>query len=429
MDFLNILAIPHSSQVLKLMEILFFIGFSILISFFAYLFGCLIYSFIYYIKAKRNPELFLISKEFLFQISKGFLHLFGLGFIPLLGVYYCLVQFLQKAPRDFGIVFYTSVLLFIVFVLISKFLLKNYDKLSKDNFRFSVSTIILNLLSIVSIFLSSFFTIGIFTFSINSHFQFSGIEPLGFLSFSVISRVLVFIAISFVLSSLGYLFKTYSNDVIASKGSSLANDKFAIRLLSNTLIFGNLLPLFFFICYLSTSKNLVTFQNFLLLIIAMLTLLLSLVLSYYSLKEKKVTFARSSFVISVISFAIFFGSETTLLAVSNKVQEFRIARDYVVYHEQKLALAGRKTEIAVNGEEIYKAKCVACHQFDTKLVGPPHKEVLKKYENRKEDMVKFILNPVKVDPNYPPMPNQGLKPNEAKAVVDYMFKHYGPMLK
>lgn len=429
MDFLNIFAIPHSSQVLKLMEILFFIGFSILVSYLGYLFGSLIYSTIYFFKATKKPEHFLISKEYLQQCCRGFLPQFGLGFIPLLGVFYCLVQFLQKAPKDFTIVFYSTVLIFIAFIVISKILLRIYDKLSKDNFRFSILTIVMNFLSILSIFLSAYFTIGIYTFSVNSGLQFSGIEPLGFLSFSVITRVLIFVAISIVLASLGYLFKTYSSDVITSKGGSLANDALASRLLSNTLIFGNLLPLFFFVNYLSTSKNLVTFQNFLLNILSLLTLLVSLILTYYSLKEKKATFARSSFVFSIISFALFFGSESTLLAVSNKVQEFRIARDYVVYHEKQLALAGRKTEVAVNGEEIYKSKCVACHQFDTKLVGPPHKEVLKKYENRKEDMVKFILNPVKVDPNYPPMPNQGIKPNEAKAVVDYMFEHYGPMLK
>jgi len=45
MDFLKIIAVPHSTQVLKLLEILFFIGFSILILYFAYLFGNLIYSF------------------------------------------------------------------------------------------------------------------------------------------------------------------------------------------------------------------------------------------------------------------------------------------------------------------------------------------------------------------------------------------------
>ncbi len=163
-------------------------------------------------------------------------------------------------------------------------------------------------------------------------------------------------------------------------------------------------------------------------IISVLVLLLALIFAYFAFKEFNIRFARIAFYISVVSYILFFGSETTLFAVSNKVQEFQIVKAYQIYEENLLASAGRVVR-EINGEEIYKAKCVACHQFDTKLVGPPHKEVLKKYENRKEDMVKFILNPVKVDPNYPPMPNQGLKPNEAEAVVKYMYEHYGPMLK
>ena len=36
----------------------------------------------------------------------------------------------------------------------------------------------------------------------------------------------------------------------------------------------------------------------------------------------------------------------------------------------------------------------------------------------------FIRNPVKVDPAYPPMPNPGLKPQEAEAVATYMLEHF-----
>jgi len=37
-------------------------------------------------------------------------------------------------------------------------------------------------------------------------------------------------------------------------------------------------------------------------------------------------------------------------------------------------------------------------------------------------LIAFIKNPSKIDPNYPPMPNPGLKPNEVKAVVDYVLQ-------
>jgi len=36
----------------------------------------------------------------------------------------------------------------------------------------------------------------------------------------------------------------------------------------------------------------------------------------------------------------------------------------------------------------------------------------------------FIRNPVKVNPDYPQMPNPGLKPNEARALAKYLLETY-----
>jgi cytochrome c1 len=58
------------------------------------------------------------------------------------------------------------------------------------------------------------------------------------------------------------------------------------------------------------------------------------------------------------------------------------------------------------------------------LVGPPYNEVLPKYVNNKDALVQFILNPQKINPAYPAMPNQGLKPNEARAVAEYILSTY-----
>ncbi len=69
-------------------------------------------------------------------------------------------------------------------------------------------------------------------------------------------------------------------------------------------------------------------------------------------------------------------------------------------------LKPRTEEASVKmGEKIYNQICSACHRFDQKIVGPPYVEVLPKYENNQEALVKYILNPVKKNPAYPPMPN------------------------
>jgi cytochrome c len=87
-------------------------------------------------------------------------------------------------------------------------------------------------------------------------------------------------------------------------------------------------------------------------------------------------------------------------------------------------LKGDGKTVQVNAEEIYQVKCASCHKWDQKLVGPPHNEVLPKYVGKEQQLVAFIRNPVKVDPAYPPMPNPGLRPNEAEAVANYLLETY-----
>ena len=75
----------------------------------------------------------------------------------------------------------------------------------------------------------------------------------------------------------------------------------------------------------------------------------------------------------------------------------------------------------MTGEDIYNARCSACHLFDQKKVGPPYKEVIVKYAGRKPALIAFVLNPVKVNPAYPNMPAQGLRPSEADSIATYLL--------
>ena len=81
---------------------------------------------------------------------------------------------------------------------------------------------------------------------------------------------------------------------------------------------------------------------------------------------------------------------------------------------------------AMTGQEIYDAKCSACHLFDTKKIGPAYKDVVPKYFGRKAQMIAFVMNPVKVDPAFPSMPNQGLRPAEADSIVSFLLAKFGP---
>lgn len=117
-------------------------------------------------------------------------------------------------------------------------------------------------------------------------------------------------------------------------------------------------------------------------------------------------------------------------------QNYREANhDYLTLrvHEFEMLELARAAEksgpVEVDGGEIYKTRCSACHKFDVaQVTAPAYQDVLPKYEDNMEALVNFIYNPTprgNTDPNgnkYPPMANQGLKKHEAEAVAKYLVE-------
>jgi cytochrome c len=158
--------------------------------------------------------------------------------------------------------------------------------------------------------------------------------------------------------------------------------------------------------------------------IAVLMLLLALQLLYAMEKEGKLQYAGLAFFALVCASA--FTVTKDQLAIQNATKEH--AARLVVAHEKQIE--GLKARLGIGaplptGEDIYNGKCSACHLYDQKKVGPAYNLVLPKYAGKKAEMISFVLNPAKVDPAYPPMPNQGLKPAEADSIVSYLFRKYG----
>ncbi len=86
-------------------------------------------------------------------------------------------------------------------------------------------------------------------------------------------------------------------------------------------------------------------------------------------------------------------------------------------------------KMAVKGKEIYDSKCVACHNVDTKLIGPPQRGILER--RTPEWVMNMIMNPTEMlekDPlakdlleefNNTPMLDQNIPEEEARALVEY----------
>lgn len=86
-------------------------------------------------------------------------------------------------------------------------------------------------------------------------------------------------------------------------------------------------------------------------------------------------------------------------------------------------------KMAVKGKEIYDVKCVACHNVDHKVIGPPQKGIMDK--RTPEWVMNMIMNPTEMlekDPiakdmleefNGTPMLDQNITREEARALVEY----------
>jgi cytochrome c len=129
-----------------------------------------------------------------------------------------------------------------------------------------------------------------------------------------------------------------------------------------------------------------------------------------------------------VGFSLFLCA-TGLLAVRDNLAIGTATRDQGAFlaktHDKSLEeLKGALGVAAVSftGADIYNTRCASCHLFDKKKIGPPYHETVPKYQGRKAELVSFILHPQKINPDYPPMQNPGLKPAEADSVAGYIMR-------
>jgi cytochrome c551/c552 len=156
-------------------------------------------------------------------------------------------------------------------------------------------------------------------------------------------------------------------------------------------------------------------------VIALVLLLLIYNLVYGIFKDKN--FKLSGPVFFLLLFTTFLLIVKDQSAIANATEENAVVLNSE-FQQYLVQLTGDRGAAEVNGKELFDVRCSSCHAFDQRMVGPAYVNVLPKYEGKIDQLVGFILNPDKIDPQFPPMPNPGLKPNEAKAVAEYIMETY-----
>ncbi|HPN38028.1 MAG TPA: c-type cytochrome [Melioribacteraceae bacterium] len=441
MNFLDNLVLPQSGEHLQLLNYLLALSLFVLIPYLSILLGfSYLSSKFYKLGIKENKDEYIkVAKIIIDSVTFNKVMVLGFGLIPLLTSGLIIIQVLYLRDLHLEYYFYISIISFLIaaifiysfkhslsIYLVTKRILKddsdiNEIKIVKD---YSTKTQLMNkkypTWSFVFLLISTYFLIAALQLSSNNLIW----QKVGFFdvlfSLNTVFYFLSFVALTILLSYSIFLYLLKKNEDIILREYFIKLNKFGIT--------GNIISVITYIIIISlkvvfTPLTGLSTDYFILLIFTLAILLVIAINLYRMLKESKFESINSIIFLSILIVLLGVVQNTSAFSVSTNKEIQIISEKYLVYQDEFKQSLGITTVI-INGEDIYKGKCVACHAFDKKIVGPPYNEVLKKYEGKIDDLAKFILNPIKINPDYPAMPNQGVKPAEARAVAEYILTTY-----
>ncbi|MBL1214548.1 MAG: cytochrome c [Ignavibacteriae bacterium] len=450
MDFLDKLVIPQSMEHIQLLKTMLIVTYIILLPYLGVLFGTVLFSVMYNSKGRRlnNPVYIKFSKNLIDVLTQNKSMAFGLGAVPMLSAIFCYAQLLHQSNVGVTENMIFALILFLAAVIAIytykySFHLKDVLKLVEHNSKASNITdekvvndfkayqnrtnkmlLKSGTYGLVLLALSLYIFVGSMQLANDSSRWGEGISIVSILfSSSTFIYFLFYISASFVLTSLCviYLFFKHENDSVeqdAEYSSFVKN--FSLK---TALIFTGIQFILVAVSLFTLPDISLSYSVFGYTLISLSLLLVIINLVYFMIKESSLRFRNSALFLFLIFFVFIIIKDQYAFETSSQIQFKELAENYTVYEEDLKKEFGTFTE-SISGADIYNGRCIACHQYDKKVVGPPYNSVLPKYEGDLEALSSYILNPVKVNPEYPAMPNQGLKPNEAKAVAEYLMNTY-----
>ncbi len=445
MEFLDNFVLPQSAHHMVLIKYLLVLTYLLLIPYLSVLMGSLIYSLYYKSKSEGNSSAYRLSKELidLTTFHKGLAFSFGL--VPLISASFGYAQLLHKTGVNVpeylliaALIFFFAILL--VYTFKYSFHLKDIFKSAEEKkigedertqqeiSSYSFNAVAINKKSgkyaLLLLMLCLYIFIGSLELASNSAIWASGTSILNvFFSLSALLGFLKFVAASLAFTPVIVMYKYFRNEGQFHLQDSSYTEFIKGFVLPKALVF-TLIYLVLTVLYsVSKPSTALSYNSFGYLVAGLLILLFVTSLLYQMLKQNNAGHSLSVMFLFVIVFGIFIVKDQYSFDVATKQQFALLENNYIAF-ETKLMEEMGVASVSISGADIYNGRCIACHNFDKKLVGPPYNTTMPKYEGKKDQLVKYILNPVKVNPEYPPMPNQGLKPKEAEAVAEYLLTTY-----
>ncbi len=450
MDFLDKLVIPQSTHHIQLLKYMLVITYVILLPYLGVLLGTTLFSVMYNSKGRKlnNPIYIKFSKSLIDFLTQNKVMAIGLGVVPMLSAMFCYAQLLHLSNVGISENIFFAILIFIaaaisIYIYKYSFHLKdilklvehknseqeNYDETVVKDFKFYQNSTNKMLVKsgtygLILLFISLYIFIGAMQLAGDSSRWGEGLSIVSILlSPSTLIYFLFYLAASLSLTALCVLylfFKPGYNEKEKDAEYISFVKNFSLK---TGLIFSGIQFVLIAISLFTLPKVALSYSVFGITIFVLILLLIISNLFYFMIKESSLRFRNSALFLFLIFYVFVIIKDQYAFATSSQLQFKELANNYAVYETDLKKEFGAFVE-TVNGADIYNGRCIACHQFDKKVVGPPYNSVLPKYADNLEALSSYILNPTKQNPEYPAMPNQGLKPNEAKAVAEYLMQTY-----
>jgi len=445
MDVLQNIVFPQSPTHILLLKYLLFVTLLILLPYLSVMLGTTFFSVMHFYKGKNsdNRDYLVFANELIdiFTVNKGMS--FSLGLVPLLSMMLILSQLLLNSGLNVNSHLFFSLLVLIaalisVYTYKHSFQLKNifnlvnisettdtkvvneFEGLKNSNSKLLVKSGIIGFILLAVV---SYILMGVLQITLDST-RWSGDNSFFdlLLSGNTFLYFLFYLAFSFSLTCAAIVFKYFKSGQKKHDENYLNYVKnFALQ---TGLIFTFIQPLLFVITLISTPTASLSFPLFIMAAIILSLMLVVSIMFYIMYKGSKTHLGGSTVLVFLILASAIIYKDQLALDTTSEMQIHNLNKEYQLFASKVKEEAGIKEVVVISGEDIFNAKCIACHRYDTKLVGPAYNNVLPKYEGKIEDLVAFILNPIKINPEFTAMPNQGLKPKEAEAIADYIVKIY-----
>jgi cytochrome c len=451
MEFFDQIVVPPSANHILLLKYIFIVSLLLFLPYLGMMMGASFLSVYFNGKGARtgNSIYTRFAKDVIAKLAITKNAELALGIVPALSIIFIYAQLLYQAKTITVSVMALSVVLFIAaFILINKYrsgfkiesvissLKKSggnqegSDEVSEYEDTLNRNIGLSGKIGTTLLYLAAYFFVGCTMLAANPErwVKVNNILQV-FFSGATLFNFLYLLALAGVISGAGILFYFFKWPALSMGKQGGMSDEYAgfVKHFASTLAFVSslFLPVLMFFSFLFLTGSALSFEVFVLLILALITALVLSNVLYMMYKNSEtgnesVKFSAIVFFLVIIFFAFNILKEESVLGNALTQQTYTIITK-ADEHEKEVK-SKLVTTSGISGEEIYNTKCIACHKFDVKVVGPPYQETVPKYNGDAQKLAEFIFNPTPKNPGYPPMPNQGLKKKEATAVAQFLIQ-------